>query len=89
MKQLTFKRFLPLAVAALMIFALGCGNTPTQEQGEDATNTDPVVIGTDPQANTADVVHSSLYSVDGTTETSNGESYASDTEDVNAVLVKS
>ena len=90
MRQLTFKRFLPFAVAALMIFSLGCGNTSTQEK---ATDTDAVVIvtggDTESQSVSTGTNHSSLYSVDGTTETSNGESYASDTEDVNAVLVKS
>jgi len=88
MKRSIFKRILPLFVAALMLLAVGCSKSPVEGKNED-TAPDPVAIGAEPQTDSASVTHSSLYAVDGTTEESNGESYASDTANVNTVLVES
>ena len=88
MKQSMFKRVLPLAMAALLLFAAGCGKAPVQDKAEEVAP-EPVTIGGEAdETNTANVDHSSLYSVDGTTEESNGESYASDTANVNTILVE-
>ena len=88
MKRSIFKRILPLFIAALMLLAVGCSKSPVEGKNED-TEPEPVVIGTQPQTDAASVTHSSLYAVDGTTEESSGESYASDTANVNTVLVES
>ena len=87
MKQSAFKRVLPIAMIFLLLFAAGCSKSPAKESAEEASAEQPVVIGAEPQAETTAVDHSSLYTVDGTTETSDNESYASDTADVNAILV--
>lgn len=87
MKRSIFKRILPLFVAALMLLALGCSKSPAEGENED-TAPEPVVIGAEPQADAASVTHSSLYAVNGATEESTGESYASDTANVNTVLVE-
>lgn len=87
MKQHLFKRVLPIAMILIVLFAAGCGKSPVKDAVED-TAQEPVVIGSEPQAETAAADHSSLYTVDSTTETSDNESYASDTADVNAILVE-
>ena len=87
MKQSILKRVLPVAMVFLLLFAAGCGNSPVKDAAED-TAQEPVVIGTEPQAESTAADHSSLYTVDSTTETSDNESYASDTADVNAILVE-
>ena len=81
------KKVLPLLLAGLMLAMLGCGKTPVKNAVEDAV-VDVVSAGDSANTNTADVTHSSLYSADGTTEESNGESYASDTANVNTILVE-
>lgn len=78
---------LPFAVALALLFASGCGNSPVKDAVEETTQ-EPVTISAEEQADATVVDHSSLYAVDGTTESSDGESYASDTADVNAVLVQ-
>lgn len=89
MKQSLFKRVLPLAMILILLFAAGCGKSPVKDAAEEAAVQEPVVIGTEPETDAAAVDHSSLYAVNGTTETSDNESYASDTANVNAVLVQS
>ena len=88
MKQSIYKRILPIMMVLLLLFAAGCGKSPVKEAAEEVAAQEPVVIGTEPQTDAASVDHSSLYAVDGTTETSDNESYASDTADVNAILVE-
>lgn len=87
MKQSLFKRVLPIAMILIVLFAAGCGKSPVKDAAEEAAQ-EPVFIGTEPQADAAAADHSSLYTVDSTTETSDNESYASDTADVNAILVE-
>ena len=89
MKPSMLKRALPVAMAILLLFASGCGKSP---EAQTATDVDEVPLtsggNTVPQSGSAATSHGSLYTVDGaTTETSN-ETYASDTENVNAVLVE-
>jgi hypothetical protein len=86
MKRYSFKRFLPLAMVFVLLFAFGCGPVPAKDTAEETA--EPVVIDAEPQADAASVDHSSLYAVNGTTETSDNESYASDTANVNTVLVE-
>ena len=88
MKQSMFKRVLPFAMAALLLFAAGCGKAPVQDKAEEVAPELVTIGGEADETNTANVDHSSLYSVDGTTEESNGESYASDTANVNTILVE-
>jgi len=87
MKQSVFKRVLPIAMILLLLFAAGCGGSPVKDAAEEAVQ-EPVVIGTEPETDAATVDHSSLYAVNGTTETSDNESYASDTANVNTILVQ-
>ena len=88
MKQSFFKSLLPLAMALLLLLAVGCSKSPVKDAAEEAAQ-EPVAIGNEPvDANAADVDHSSLYAVDGETQESSGESYASDTANVNVVLVQ-
>ena len=87
MKQSMFKRILPFAMAALLLLAAGCGKAPDQDKAGEAA-LESVTIGDANETNTANMDHSSLYAVDGSTETSDNESYASDTANVNAVLVE-
>lgn len=75
-------------MATLFLLAAGCGKAPVKNT-EEETMQEPALITSVSNANAASVDHSSLYTVDGTTEESNNEAYASDTEDVNAVLVES
>jgi len=88
MKQSIYKRILPIMMVLLLLFAAGCGKSPVKEAAEEVAAQEPVVIGTEPQTDAASVDHSSLYAVDGTTEASDNESYASDTANVNTVLVQ-
>jgi hypothetical protein len=89
MKQSFFKRFLPLVIAVLMIFTAGCAKNPTQEKTADGTEPEPVAIsGETAQSDGADAAHSSLYSVDGTTDESSSGVYASNEANENAVLVQ-
>ncbi len=78
----------PFLIAALMLLALGCGKSPVKNAAEETAQESASVEGDQGEINTADVVHSSLYSVDGTTEESSGEAYASDTANTNTVLVE-
>ena len=87
MKQSVFKRVLPIAMILILLFAAGCGKSPAKEAAEEAAQ-EPVVIGTEPETDAATVDHSSLYAVNGTTEASDNESYASDTANVNTILVQ-
>jgi len=87
MKQSVFKRVLPIAMILILLFAAGCGKSPAKEAAEEAAQ-EPVVIGKEPETNAATVDHSSLYAVNGTTEASDNESYASDTANVNTILVQ-
>ncbi|MEZ4627339.1 MAG: hypothetical protein R2912_04385 [Eubacteriales bacterium] len=88
MKQSIYKRILPIMMVLLLLLAAGCGKSPVKEAAEEVAAQEPVVIGTVPQTDAASVDHSSLYAVDGTTEASDNESYASDTANVNAILVE-
>ena len=85
MKASFLKKTLPLAVALLML--AGCGRVPAREAEEGAAQ-EPVVIGEPAALDTAGTAHSSLFSVDGETRESSGETYASDTANVNVVLVE-
>jgi len=87
MKQSFFKRVLPLAMATLFLLAAGCGKAPVKST-EEETMQEPASIASVSNSNAAGADHSSLYTVDGETTESNNEIYASDTEDVNAVLVE-
>lgn len=87
MMKKMFHRILPLFAAFVLFFAVGCGNSPVKDAVEEIEE-EPVTISAEEQADATGVDHSSLYAVDGTTESSEGESYASDTADVNAVLVQ-
>ena len=88
MKQFKFKRILPFAMALMLLFAVGCAKAPVPEKTEQAAPETVSIGGEAEETNTANVDHSSLYAVDGSTETSDNESYASDTANVNAVLVQ-
>ena len=88
MKQFRFKRILPFAMALLLLFTAGCGKVPAQDKTDEVVPEAVNIGGEAEDTNTADVSHSSLYAVDGTTETSDNESYASDTANVNTVLVE-
>ncbi len=89
MKPSFFKRVLPIAMALLLLAAAGCGKAPVQQKAADA---EAEVIASDgntePQSESAVATHSSLYTVDGETTESSSETYASNTEDTNAVLVE-
>ena len=89
MKPSFFKRVLPIAMALLLLFAAGCGKSPVQQKATD-TDVAPVTSGgnTAPQAGNAATSHSSLYTVDGATMETSNETYASNTANVNAVLVE-
>ena len=87
MKHSVFKRVLPIAMILILLFAAGCGKSSAKEAAEEAAQ-EPVVIGTEPETDAATVDHSSLYAVNGTTEASDNESYASDTANVNTILVQ-
>ena len=89
MKQSIFKRVLPLVMAMCLLFAAGCGKAPAQQKATDA-QAEVIVSGgnTEPQGEGAAATHSSLYTVDGETTESSNETYASNTEDTNAVLVE-
>ncbi len=84
-----FKRVLPVAMAVLLLFAAGCGKSPVPQKASDA-DAAPMASGgnTVPQSGSDATPHSSLYTVDGETAESSNETYASDTADVNAVLVE-
>lgn len=71
----------------LLLFAAGCGKPPVKDAAED-TAQEQVAMEAEPQADAATVDHSSLYAVNGTTENSDNESYASDTANVNTILVQ-
>ena len=89
MKQSVFKRVLPFIMATCMLFAAGCGKAPTQQKTAEMTSEVTASDGSaEPQAESTEITHSSLYTVDGETSESNNENYASDTEDVSAVLVE-
>jgi len=88
MKQSILKRILPVMLVLVLLFAAGCGKSPVKEAAEEVAAQEPVTIGTEPETDASTVDHSSLYAVDGTTETSDNESYASDTANVNTVLVQ-
>lgn len=89
MKQSIFKRILPLMMASVLLVFAGCGSTPVKNSvASSAQEQEPVAIAAEPAQDAASVDHSSLYAVDGATETSDNESYASDTANVNAVLVQ-
>ena len=88
MKQFKFKRILPFAMALMLLFAVGCAKAPVPEKTEEAAPETVSIGGEAEETNTANVDHSSLYAVDGSTETSDNESYASDTANVNAVQVE-
>ena len=85
MKASFLKKTLPLAIALLML--AGCGRAPAREAEEGAAQ-EPVVIGEPAALDAAGTAHSSLFSVDGETRESSGETYASDTANVNVVLVE-
>ncbi len=85
MKASFLKKTLPLAVALLML--AGCGRAPAREAEEGAAQ-EPVVIGEPAALDAAGTAHSSLFSVDSETRESSGETYASDTANVNVVLVE-
>ena len=89
MKQSIFKRVLPLFMAICLLFAAGCGKSPVQQKATDA-QAEVIVSGgnTEPQGEGAAATHSSLYTVDGETMESSNETYASNTANVNAVLVE-
>jgi hypothetical protein len=91
MKKQVLKRVLPVAMAALLLFAVGCAKSPVKE-GENTTAQEPVSMeaATEAEAeiDAAGVDHSSLYTVDGVSEESASASFASDTANVNAVLVQ-
>ena len=89
MKPSMFKRVLPVAMALLLLFAAGCGKSPVPQKATDADEV-PMTSGgnTVPQSGSPATSHSSLYTVDGATTESNNETYASDTANVNAVLVE-
>ena len=89
MKQSIFKRVLPLAMVTLLLFAAGCSKTPTQQKVADA-EAELIASGgnAEPQSESTGMTHSSLYTVDGETTESNNETYASNTEDANSVLVE-
>ena len=89
MKPSFFKRVLPIAMALLLLFAAGCGKSPVQQKATDAEAV-PVTSGGDtvPQSGTPASSNSSLYTVDGETMESSNETYASNTANVNAVLVE-
>ena len=83
-----YKRVLPFALAGLLLLAAGCGKAPVQDKAEEIAPEPVVITGEADETSAADVAHSSLYSVDGTAEESGGEAYASDTANVNTVLVE-
>ena len=89
MKPSFFKRVLPIAMALLLLFAAGCGKSPVQQKATDAEAV-PVTSGGDtvPESGTPASSNSSLYTVDGETMESSNETYASNTANVNAVLVE-
>ena len=89
MKPSFFKRVLPIAMALLLLFAAGCGKSPVQQKATDAEAV-PVTSGGDavPQSGTPASSNSSLYTVDGETMESSNDTYASNTANVNAVLVE-
>ena len=89
MKPSFFKRVLPVAMALLMLLAAGCGKSPVQQKATDAEAA-PVTSGgnTVPESGTPASANSSLYTVDGETMESSNETYASNTANVNAVLVE-
>ena len=88
MKQPMLKRILPFAMALLFLFAAGCGKAPAQNKAEETAPDSVMIDGEEEEIDAADVAHSSLYAVDGGTETADNESYASDTANVNTVLVQ-
>ena len=89
MKPSFFKRVLPIAMALLLLVAAGCGKSPVQQKATDAEAA-PMTSGGDtvPQSGTPASSNSSLYTVDGETMESSNETYASNTANVNAVLVE-
>lgn len=87
MKQSIWKRVVPAAMILLLLLAAGCGSSPAKDAAEEIAQ-EPVVMEAEPQADAASVDHSSLYAVDGTTEISDNDSFASDTANVNTVLVQ-
>ena len=88
MKRSILKKVLPFAIAAMMLASLGCGNSPVKNAVDEPALDTAAIQGDQAEINTADVTHSSIYTVDGETTESNNEAYASDTENVNAVLVE-
>lgn len=87
MKNNILKQALPFTMALLLLFAVGCAKSPAKDSAGE-TAQEPVEIGAEPAADAASVDHSSLYAVDGVNEESTSASYASDTANVNAVLVQ-
>ena len=87
MKKVLFHRVLPLVAVLTLLFAVGCGKSPVKDAGQ-GTQAEPTEIGVEPEVDAASVDHSSLYAVDAETETSDGETFASDTANVNAILVQ-
>ena len=88
MKRNFFKRMIPITMILLLLFATGCAKAPVQDKAEETAPESVTIGGEADETNTADVDHSSLYSVDGSTETSDNEAYASDAANVNTVLVE-
>ena len=89
MRSSTFKRVLPVAMALLLLFAAGCGKSPVQQKATDAEAAQVASGGdTVPQSGVSASSNSSLYTVDGETMETSNETYASDTGNVNAVLVE-
>jgi len=87
MKKNLFKRITPFAMAALMLLAVGCKTAPVNDAAQEIAP-ERVELSAEPVEDASGVDHSSLYAVDGVTEESSGETYASDTANVNTVLVQ-
>lgn len=89
MKPSIFKRVLPVVLVLLLLFAAGCGKSPVPQKATDSDETEVTSGGnTVPQSGTSASSNSSLYTVDGTTEETSGETYSSDTANANAILVE-
>lgn len=88
MKPSYKKRVLSILMALALMILAGCGSAPVKD-GMDEEATDPVEITAEQEADAAGSDHTSLYVVEGTTEESIAESFASDTPNANAVLVQS
>jgi len=90
MDQSNWKRAFALVIALLLIAAFGCGKSAVDAQKTAQSSPEVIAMdsGDSATAGNGPVEHSGVYLLDGTTEESASGSYASSTENENAILVQ-